>query len=271
MRVLNGGLQVTLWQGGPGVGPGGDRGVISGMSSQSRKRFRLALMSIDWTRYQTMWVTLTYHNEWPIGSQGWKRDLDAFERRLRRAWGDRGWRFATWRLERQRRGAPHYHLIVAFEQGRGPSAGAFRRWATQAWLEIVGGWGSDWAAEAYGVHVDHVVSVDRYDRPQLGGILGYLVSEHCKVDQNAWEGQATGRVWGLWGGVEFAEVQVVELDELGLGVLLERLHARGGEVGSWYLRNLSANWPGFFVLGDGRDLVDTLLAGVPHQVLCRSG
>ena len=270
VSVLNGGLQVSVWRGSPGIRVRGDRGEISGMSSQARRRFRLRLMAIDWSRYDTHWVTLTYHNEWPVGSQGWKRDLDAFERRLRRAWGARGWCFATWRLERQRRGAPHYHLIVAWERGQGPSAGAFRRWASQAWLEIVGGWGTDWAAEAHGVHVDHVVSVDRHERPQLGGILGYLVGEHCKIDQNAWAGQATGRVWGVWGQPTYAEERIVELDEEGLARLVERLNERGAEVGSWYLRNLTDRWPGFHVLGDGPELLDQLLDGIPHRVLCRS-
>jgi len=240
------------------------------MSAQSRKRFRLRLMSIDWSQYDAHWVTLTYHNEWPPGSQGWKRDLDAFERRLRRAWGPRGWQFATWRLERQRRGAPHYHVIVAFAKGAGPSAGAFRRWCTQAWLEIVGGWGSDWAAVAYGVHVDHVVSVDRHDRPQLGGILGYLVSEHCKVDQNAWAGQATGRTWGVWGQAQYVDERVIELSGDAVAIVVQRLNARGAEVGSWYLSNLTDRWPGFYVLGDGPALIDQLLEGVPHRVLCGS-
>ncbi len=224
---------------------------------------------MDWARFDTFWVTLTYHSEWPAAARGWKRDLDAFERRLRRAWGPRGWRFATWRLERQRRGAPHYHLIVAFDQGSAPSAGAFRRWCVQAWLEIVGGWGSDWAAEAYGVHVDHVVSVDRHDRPHLGAILGYLVSEHCKVDQNAWGGVSTGRVWGIWGEPSYVAERVVEIEEGALQLLVERVNALGGEVGSWYLRNVSDRWPGFFVLGDGEHLFECLLGGLSYREVSR--
>ena len=268
--MLNGGLQVQLWRGFSGKVVGGVRGIISGLSAAARRRFRLLLMAVDWSRYDTYWVTLTYHNDWPPGSDGWKRDLDVFGKRLKRAWGARGFKFGTWRLERQRRGAPHYHLIIAFEKGMGPSAGAFRLWCGQAWLEIVGGWGTDWAAMAHGVHCDRVVSVDRHDRPQLGAILGYLVSEHCKVDQNRWEGQRTGRTWGVWGQPEYVEERVVEFDGAGVEVLLERLNARGADVGSWYLKALSDRWLGFYVLGDGEALLDELLQGVPHRVLCRS-
>jgi len=240
------------------------------MSPASRRRFRLHLMSIDWSRYTSFWVSLTYHNEWPASSEGWKRDLDVFGKRVWRAWGARGLKFWTWRLERQQRGAPHYHLIVAFKPGSDVSAGAFRAWCTRAWLEIVGGWESDWAAMAHGVDVDQVVSVDRHDRPHLGGILGYLVSEHCKVDQNAWQGEHTGRVWGISGWPEYVLEHVVELDEVGVEVLIERLNARGAEFGSWYLKNLSSMWPGFYVLGDGQELIAQLLEGVPHRVLSQS-
>jgi len=271
VRVLNGGLQVKLWRGSNAVEAGGERGEVSGMSLASRRRFRLCLMAIDWGQYSSFWVSLTYHKVWGVTCQGWKRDLFAFRKRLCRAWGPRGLEFFTWRLERQRRGAPHYHLIVAFRGGCGVSAGAFRRWCEWAWLEITGGWGTDWAAEAYGVRCDRVVSVDRHDRPQLGGILAYLVSEHCKVDQDKWDGEHTGRVWGISGWPSYVQERVVELDAAGLARVVQRLNARGAEVGSWYLKNLTDRWPGFYVLGDGPALFDELLDGVAHRLVAQSG
>jgi len=240
------------------------------MSPASRRRFRLHLMSIDWSRYKSFWVSLTYHNRWPASSEGWKRDLDVFGKRVWRRWGARGLEFFTWRLERQQRGAPHHHLIFSFREGSDVSAGAFRAWCTRAWLQIVGGWESDWAAMAHGVDVQNVVSVDRHDRPQLGGILGYLVSEHCKVDQDAWGGEHTGRVWGISGQPTYVTERVVELDEVALECVLERVRARGAEIGSWYWQNVNSDWPGFCLLGDGQELVAQLLEGVPHRVLASS-
>jgi len=228
-------------------------------------------MAVDWQQYSTFWVTLTYHNAWAPRAEGWKRDLDAFERRLRRAWGGRGWAFVTWRLERQRRGAPHYHMIVGFERGRGPSGGVFRAWCAQAWLEITGAWGQDWAAMAHGVHVDHVVEVWRRERVDLGGILGYLVSEHCKVDQNAWDGEPTGRTWGVWGELRDGGMAELELTPEALQELCRRLRAQGQAVHSWYLSNLSDRWPGFYVLGDGHSLLRDLLAGLDYTLVSASG
>lgn len=93
-----------------GVMGGGRRGDVTEFSRASRRRLMKLLNSVN--RDATAlpyFVTLTYHDTWPADRKGRKRHLDAFRKRLERRFG----RFpAVWRLEFQRRGAPHYHLLL---------------------------------------------------------------------------------------------------------------------------------------------------------------
>lgn len=59
--------------------------------------------------HDALFVTLTYPSEWSDAPAQWKRDLDTMCKRLERRWPRCS---ILWRLEFQRRGAPHFHLIV---------------------------------------------------------------------------------------------------------------------------------------------------------------
>lgn len=59
-----------------------------------------------------MFLTLTYPGaaRWnQLDREKCKRDLDAFLKRMRRAYPEG---YGTWKMEPQRRGAPHFHLLV---------------------------------------------------------------------------------------------------------------------------------------------------------------
>lgn len=82
------------------------RGKVAGMSKKSRKRL-LELFARMKPQKRTVFITLTYPSEFPDGKTA-KNHLRAFLERVRR--------FApkaagVWRLEFQKRGAPHFHLI----------------------------------------------------------------------------------------------------------------------------------------------------------------
>lgn len=89
---------------------GGVRGKIGSFSPASRRRLMRLLNSINRDEvYLPFFITLTYHDNWPSSRQGRKKHMDALQKRMERSYG----RFAAvWRLEFQRRGAPHYHLLV---------------------------------------------------------------------------------------------------------------------------------------------------------------
>lgn len=113
--------------------PGGllrsKRGTVRSFSRSSRKRMleTLARMDPELSPFGASMITLTYGELFPDAT-GAKRDLFTFWKRVRRAWPDSS---GIWRLEFQRRGAPHFHLIYF-----GPF---FDKYQVQAWWgEVIG-------------------------------------------------------------------------------------------------------------------------------------
>jgi len=64
--------------------------------------------------------------------QVYKSDLDVFFKRLKRQYGKLEY---IWRLEAQKRGAPHYHLVLHFEDK--PKLEALKKWVSKNWFEVV--------------------------------------------------------------------------------------------------------------------------------------
>jgi len=87
---------------------GGKRGKVSGFTRASRRRL---MQRIAMTRKIMMpvFVTLTYPGAWAEDPKIWKRDLRVFWMRIKRAYPAAA---AIWKLEFQKRGAPHFHLLV---------------------------------------------------------------------------------------------------------------------------------------------------------------
>ena len=106
------------------------RGDIRGWSRKSRARMISSLSELDLAPlymsadFPAM-VTLTYPGDWktvaPDGAVV-KGHLQAFFKRYRRSWGED--LKCIWKLEFQRRGAPHFHLLLVPPVGR---AGEDRR------------------------------------------------------------------------------------------------------------------------------------------------
>lgn len=107
------------------------RGEITGFSASSRRRLIKELQSIDRTRSAPvrLFVTLTYPRFFPADSSEWKRHLDKFRKRLHREFDVQ---FAYWKLEPQRRGAPHFHLLIFLDRE------IPLEWLSHAWYECVG-------------------------------------------------------------------------------------------------------------------------------------
>ncbi|MBZ0214272.1 MAG: hypothetical protein K8H99_10770, partial [Nitrospirae bacterium] len=131
VRIFEGGSVICL-RGDDRFPPpkGACRGRVAGFTRASRRRLIRLLQSVHRERAGLpLFVTLTYPREWPGSPKVWKRDLDAWLQRLKRAHPE-AW--AVWRLEPQRRGAPHYHLLV-FGADRLP-----KQWLSRTWFEVVG-------------------------------------------------------------------------------------------------------------------------------------
>lgn len=233
------------------------RREIEGWSRKSRANMVRTLCELDYSplfegevRPLAM-ITLTYPGDWltvaPNGKAA-KKHLQAFRRRYERAWGEP--LAAVWKLEFQRRGAPHYHLLMRPPQGQAAAPGAraradakvgagldFRTWLSEVWADIVGhpdpeerrrhrlaGTGIDWNE---GLKARDPRRVAVYFTKH--GSFAAKEYQHCVPE--AWQkpGQGPGRFWGYW-HLEKAVygAEVAPEDAIAVGRTLRRwAHAQG--------------------------------------------
>jgi hypothetical protein len=77
-------------------------------------------------------VTLTYHNNWQ--GRDVKRDLDSYIKRIRRYFPEVAY---LWRLEPQRRGAPHFHVLLFFPQRQSKLSDVEEKKLSDSWHFVV--------------------------------------------------------------------------------------------------------------------------------------
>lgn len=202
---------------------GSTRGRICGFSAAARRRLLEFMASIDRaaTLPAQMWMlTLTYPGVWSGDPIIWKKHLDNFLLRLRRAWGDLG---LVWKLEFQRRGAPHFHIILQMpldaiagmqkikefydaKRNRnvriwtGGDIGKMREWCSKAWYECVGSGDSDHLMA--GTQVEPIESWEQcqsYAGKYLGKEVELLASDFAlKVPEaNQSKNVSLGKFWGV--------------------------------------------------------------------------
>lgn len=170
------------------TGKSNKRGVIAGgWSTRSRNRLVMTLEACDWGVLGMLaWITLTYPSVWPDGQEV-KRHLNMFKRRWRRQFGCLN---GAWKLEFQRRGAPHFHLLLEVPDGW--TIEELREWIGSAWCEVV--------ASGDSRHLHSGTSCDWWTG---GAPVIYFACYGRKVTKEyqnkAPEGYWTGRWWGLWG------------------------------------------------------------------------
>lgn len=155
------------------------RGKIQGMSQSSRKRMFDQMNQIKRSAFRrALFVTLTYPQEWVDDWQLWKRHLQAFLKRLCREYPQAA---VLWKLEFQKRGAPHFHFFV-FGVRFIPYK-TVARW----WFEVVGS--NDYAHLKAGTEIRRVQN----RRKALFYVAKYM-AKRGEVDE-----RYTGRVWGVRG------------------------------------------------------------------------
>ena len=119
----------------PGAAPPrGRRGEVTTFTARSRLALLRVVNAIDQTVARVedfRFVTLTYPRQFPTAEAS-KRDLERWFKRLEREFGRVG---LIWKLEPQKRGAPHYHLLV---YSRSVSAEQLLDFTVRAWHEIAG-------------------------------------------------------------------------------------------------------------------------------------
>jgi len=126
-----------------------------------------------------LFVTLTYPGRYPGNWPIWKRQLDTMAKRLRRKFPAFA---AVWKLEPQRRGAPHFHLLVV---GVPFLATA---WLSQAWYDVVG------SQDERHLNAGTNVQLARSHR----GVVSYAAKYTAKRQELPAEWQdGVGRWWGV--------------------------------------------------------------------------
>ena len=196
--------------------------VITEWSPKSRARMVRRFCELDYSPLITdvvgqrhgrvpALVTLTYPGDWQVVAPDGPTTtahLRAFRERWRRAWNEDP--VAIWKREFQRRGAPHFHLLMLPPHGVDAVLGLpFRRWLSQVWAEIV----DHPDPEQRELHLLAGTGVDtneglRGTDPRRIAIYFLKHSTGGRDDQKeyqhtvpeAWQepGKSCGRFWGYW-------------------------------------------------------------------------
>lgn len=188
VEIWNGGGVITAHRGsvrpvlrshdgkGPSKHGGGVRGVIDGLSYASRRRLMRLTQRLERTAVP-IFVTLTYPAEWP-GPEGYKRDKAAFFARLERRFPEASF---IWKLEFQKRGAPHLHLLVF-----GVPYMPLRCFVPVAWFEVVGS-----------RDVKHLKAGTQVEVPRLSKAIKHYVGKYVwKSGDSVESAERYGRFWG---------------------------------------------------------------------------
>lgn len=186
---------------------GGKRGEIEIMSRESRKRLLSLMHKLEFTSV-TM-VTLTYPADFPADGAKTKAHLKEFRRRFEKRFGKMR---ALWRLEFQKRGAPHYHILY-FDCGFLPIPEVSALWHTIVKSRDLN-------------HLLAGVDIKRIHEGSNRRIIMAYVSKYiAKEDKNngnkSFEG--FGRWWGRWNVEEPKGLQI----DLSSGAALILAHKLG--------------------------------------------
>lgn len=208
----------ALRQGGlyPGGMTGAKRDGITTFTRQARARMVRTLCTLDYAPLfdedmQPAMVTLTLPGDWekiaPTAAE-FKKIIQRFLARFAYSWGRK--LVGVWKLEFQRRGAPHLHILMTPPAGRSRGDGlTFREWLGLAWAgccktaELLG---PDEAVK----HVNAGTGIDYDERGQWADAkrIAVYYAKHGLYGAKEYQNQApalwveagsVGRFWGYWG------------------------------------------------------------------------
>lgn len=175
---------------------GGKRGEISVFSSGSRFRLFRLLHTLE---FKTItFCTLTYPAEFPTDYKIYKAHLREWKRRYERKYGAVR---AVWRLEFQKRGAPHFHLLL-LDAKFTPALEL-----SEMWAKIVHS--CDDTHRKIGVDIKLCTK-----GTEAALVASYIAKYVAKIDNSKQSEQKepVGRWWGKWNIFEEEPKEFIVLD-----------------------------------------------------------
>ena len=173
--------RVTATTGGSPQPVGGKAGrVVVGMSHRSRRRMLELLHSLRSDGVSPLWETLTFPADYP-DTLAARVAFTTFLKRLARKFPAYA---AVWVIAPQKRGAPHFHLLMWGVVDDGQRLQAVRAWMCRAWHAIAGGGDRH--------HLQYGCKVTRVSHDV--GVRRYIGKYQTKKD-----GLLPGRSWGVVG------------------------------------------------------------------------
>lgn len=178
-------------------------------SNKSRAKMLERFSTLDFSQFviegsMLAFITLTYPADWlgvvPTCSDA-KRQLQAFRKRFEREFGRPF--FALWKMEFQRRGAPHFHILAPV-----PNGSEFRIWLSETWTQVVNHPDENERNKhrVAGTGIDKAKGITATNANRIS----YYFSKHSSANKGPKEYQNTppaewvengsvGRFWGYWG------------------------------------------------------------------------
>jgi hypothetical protein len=194
----------------------GTGGVITEWSRKSRSAMCRTFAELDYTplvesgRVPAI-VTLTYPGDWEIvapDGASVKRHMVLWRKRFQREYGEPA-RY-IWKLEFQRRGAPHIHMWMAPPISPGRSGLGFAQWLSETWARVVDHPDAEQRARhrLAGTGVDVRNGLKACDPKRLAIYFTKHSSPNMHGDKEyqhivpvLWQqpGRGPGRFWGVYG------------------------------------------------------------------------
>lgn len=191
-------------------------------NGKARKRMLERFNSMRLPMRNVVFAHLTYPAVYSKRWQDWKENLKEFKRLLMRRFPKA---VGIWKLELQKRGAPHYHMIIDLNQNC--SIRRFRAWLDAAWgriahdLDMYGG--------KYACRAEIVCSI-RHAMNYAAKYCSKVTSAPLRDDGTSMQwadlGATIGRQWGKIGKLEYGDgdgalMEIASLSYVRLRLALE--------------------------------------------------